>query len=161
MKKCKNCSIEKAFTEFYKHSKMKDGYLNTCKQCKIEQQHLIRKNNLEYYQEYDRNRPNKSERVIASSKYQKTDSGKLARKKATTSYRGKYPLKYSAHCLVNNALRDGKLTKPSICEECKKLYEPKQIHGHHCDYSKPLEVMWLCETCHKEWHSKYTPINGD
>ena len=33
MKKCKICGLEKEFTEFYSHSKSKDGLLNKCKNC--------------------------------------------------------------------------------------------------------------------------------
>lgn len=28
----------------------------------------------------------------------------------------------------------------------------KEVHAHHDDYSKPLEVMWLCRIHHKERH---------
>ncbi len=34
------------------------------------------------------------------------------------------------------------------CPECGQSVEPRQLHGHHVDYSKPLEVIWLCEQCH-------------
>ena len=59
MKTCKKCNVLKDLNEYYKHSRMADGHLNICKECKKIQQTETRNNNLEYYQEYDRNRPNK------------------------------------------------------------------------------------------------------
>ncbi len=26
------------------------------------------------------------------------------------------------------------------------------VHAHHESYAKPLEVIWLCQTCHGERH---------
>lgn len=40
------------------------------------------------------------------------------------------------------------------CEQCGEL----QVHGHHDDYTKPLEVRWLCPPCHRDWHKNNTPI---
>jgi len=59
--------------------------------------------------------------------------------------------KAAARIAINNALRDGKLTKPETCEVCG---ERGLIHGHHDDYSKWLEVRWLCAPCHGELHRK-------
>lgn len=82
MKICNRCKEEKPLTDFYKHPKMFDGYLNQCKTCKREQAIQIRNANLEYYQEYDRNRPNKEERNRKQSEYNKTLKGKEVHDKA-------------------------------------------------------------------------------
>ncbi len=152
MKQCKKCNETKELTEFYKHSQMADGYLNYCKACKKTQQLETRNNNLEYYREYDRNRPNKEERNQQQKEYDATEKGKEVRAKATINYREKYPLKYQAHTAVKNAIRNGKLIRPNNCETCGIECKP---HGHHADYLKMLKVNWLCDKCHKAWHKEH------
>lgn len=49
------------------------------------------------------------------------------------------------------ALRKKKLIRKNKCELCD---ETQNIHGHHEDYQKPLEVVWLCPTHHFERHRK-------
>ncbi len=56
--------------------------------------------------------------------------------------------KYNAHMLLNYAVRTGIVKKDECCEVCGN----KNIQGHHDDYSKPLEVKWLCPLCHKKQH---------
>jgi CRISPR/Cas system-associated protein Cas5 (RAMP superfamily) len=50
--------------------------------------------------------------------------------------------------IVRHAVRDGKIKKLP-CENCgaKKI-----VHAHHPDYSKPLQVQWLCPPHHMELH---------
>lgn len=67
--------------------------------------------------------------------------------------------KTKAHRLVVKALREGNLTRPETCESCGKH---GRIQGHHADYSKPLEVDWLCSSCHTLEHIRLkiiTPID--
>lgn len=157
MKICNRCNEEKPLTDFYKHKKMEDGHLNQCKECKKKQSIEIRNNDIEHYREYDRNRPNKVERLEKQKEYSRTEKGKEVHKKAINKYRESNPIVYGAHVLVNNALRDGKLTKSSLCENCS--ISNVKLEAHHCDYSLPLEVLWLCVSCHKEWHKNNTPLN--
>lgn len=59
----------------------------------------------------------------------------------------------SAGKVVQRALQMGTLTRPSVCEECGSTGEDtrRPITAAHHDYSKPLDVRWLCWTCHKRW----------
>ena len=66
------------------------------------------------------------------------------------------PNKSSARGLVGYHKRAGDI-KMLPCEVCR--YGITQ--AHHTDYSKPLEVMWLCRTHHQKWHEENeTPIGG-
>lgn len=62
-KKCICCGIEKDISEYYSHPRTADGHLNKCKECCKKQNKDNREKHLEYYREYDRNRPNKRERA--------------------------------------------------------------------------------------------------
>jgi hypothetical protein len=40
------------------------------------------------------------------------------------------------------------------CSPCKNCGSVIGVHAHHDDYSKPLDVMWLCPLHHKERHKE-------
>lgn len=58
---------------------------------------------------------------------------------------------HEARWQVARALAAGRLTR-SACEVCGEA----RVHAHHDDYSKPLDVRWLCPTHHREHHAKAT-----
>lgn len=62
-------------------------------------------------------------------------------------------LRKEAHNKVNYAILSGKI-KRGNCEICGA----ENAQAHHCDYNKPLEVMWLCSKHHGEWHVKNEPV---
>lgn len=53
-----------------------------------------------------------------------------------------------ARNLVKGAIKTGTLIKPSSCIRCNNV--DIAIEGHHEDYTKPLEVVWLCRSCHRK-----------
>jgi hypothetical protein len=59
-----------------------------------------------------------------------------------------YAVHATAHDILNAAIKSGRI-KRGPCEVCGK---PK-AHGHHDDYSKPLEVRWLCQKHHMQHHA--------
>lgn len=56
-----------------------------------------------------------------------------------------WSLKATAEREVKLALRHNKITKPLFCTKCGGYL---RLEGHHQDYSKPLELEWLCTPCH-------------
>ncbi|KKN69367.1 hypothetical protein LCGC14_0442270 [marine sediment metagenome] len=58
-------------------------------------------------------------------------------------------IKRRARETLRRAVKLGKIAKPRRCSKCKAK---NNIEGHHEDYSKPLEVEWLCMDCHDERH---------
>jgi hypothetical protein len=134
MKECFKCKTEKPLTMFYKHRKMADGRVNKCKECNKKDVRDNRKDKIEYYRDYDISRGSRQ-----GYEYCK-------------EYRLRYPNKYNAHSKVNRAVRAGNLFSEP-CELCGS----EETHAHHDDYSKPLNVRWLCPPHHKEWHD----LNGE
>lgn len=58
--------------------------------------------------------------------------------------------KVKAAAKVRYAVWSGKLVKPSACQECGAA---GPVQGHHHDYDKPLDVRWLCASCHAAEHA--------
>ena len=59
----------------------------------------------------------------------------------------RYPERVRARDKVRYAIRTGKITRG----DCLNCGEPN-AHAHHGDYTKPLEVDWLCRGCHRALH---------
>ena len=155
---CIKCDKEKPDSEYYRSTIRANG-TGECKSCTRARVTANREAKIDYYREFDRKRDNLPHRVQARKEYAQTEQGQkaLARGKAAHYYR--YPNRSAARSAVTNAVRDGLLIKPKNCQCCG--VEAKRIEGHHCDYNKPLDVMWLCDPCHKEWHRNNTPIYAD
>lgn len=73
-----------------------------------------------------------------------------SRSRATRRVRALRPEQARAHWAVWNHIRSGKLQRQP-CSVCGK----KKADAHHRDYSKPLEVEWLCRQCHADRHHRH------
>ena len=149
MKACFKCGETKAKTEFYKHPGMADGRLGKCKPCARVDVKANRIKNADYYKEFDRVRGRLPHRLALRRAYSLTVAGKESSTRGRLKYRSKHPEKYKANSAVSNALRSGRLVKQP-CQECGE----EKVHGHHEDYSKPLDVIWLCSNHHTELHKQ-------
>lgn len=64
-----------------------------------------------------------------------------------------------AQNIVEKAIQKGIVRRSPSCEKCGYAGTFKDgrtaIQAHHPDYNKPLEVMWLCQKCHHDWHKNF------
>lgn len=65
-------------------------------------------------------------------------------------YNSKNKERQTAWYKVNQAIKKGVLRKPKKCENCGN--DKRRVEAHHEDYSKPLQVNWLCRLCHRGIH---------
>lgn len=56
-------------------------------------------------------------------------------------------LRIKARSDLNHAVRDGRLKKMNC-----KICDNEKSEAHHHDYSKPLDVIWLCKMHHHAIH---------
>ncbi len=87
--------------------------------------------------------------TIRARRYRKTAKGKEIIKRISARSSSKYPEKTRARTCLNRAISKGYIVKPSICTMCES--KDKKLDGHHEDYSKPLDVIWMCRKCHSDY----------
>lgn len=132
---CAACRRDKPKTEFYKESSRPDGFSAYCSECCSRHRREKYAANLESSRAYSRARYHL---------YGYDRSGANAASK----------IAHAAHEAVHRALRRGALVRPASCSSCISRRGP--IEGHHDDYSKRLDVIWLCSTCHKRMHAAHS-----
>lgn len=120
---------------------MGDGHLNKCKKCAkkdVADRIKIKEKDFNWVlSERKRHRQKSRKYREEGKKYKKSDSKKWLLEN---------PEKKKAHMEVKNALRSGRMHRHPCCICGNKA------HAHHEDYSKPLEVIWLCPKHHGERH---------
>lgn len=68
------------------------------------------------------------------------------------------PEKRRAQQAVKYHIRRGVITRPKSCSICG---DEGMISAHHEDYNKPLEVIWMCSSCHKTHHCHKSIANAN
>lgn len=164
---CKTCTLEKSKnrTEEQKHAQREKNkkyreknrkYLNEkSKEYYHKNRDLVLKKS-EKYREKNKQKISIRQalaRVLDTDRFQKNRErhfgwAKNNREKLNEYQREWYQKnkeKRRAHVILSRAIKSGKIVRPMSCSECKKKCKPD---GHHIDYSKPLDVIWICRTCH-------------
>ena len=143
MKTCFKCQLILPLYEFYHHPAMGDGHLGKCKDCTktdtAARVAVLSKDPVWLEKEIERHR-------LKAERRRKLGLDKIPRHKKRASikkYRLNHPQKHKAHLAVWKA----RLAKQP-CGICGAI----NSQAHHEDYSRPLEVQWLCPKHHAERH---------
>ena len=124
-KKCPLCKVTKNLEEFRRSKNRADGRDAVCRKCKVEKETIYREKNREKIREAQRNHYNKNSELIKEKRKKYYD-----------------PVKSKARWLA-------KKIEAKQCIFCDKKGE-----RHHKDYSKPLDIVFLCKSHHKQVHDE-------
>lgn len=95
-----------------------------------------------YYQEWREKNKDKTSEYAKTYKRKRLKRDPKYITRNVNNWRERYPERDKAHRIVFSEVRRGNLfAEPCFCGETK-------TEAHHEDYSKPLEVVWLCKIHH-------------
>jgi hypothetical protein len=142
---CNICGTTSDAARFY------TGVTSRCSECHKQAVRAVRAANVERYRAYDvfRHVRDREKRLAGMKAYAQTERGKAVHAAGHRTWKEQNPHKRDAQIKFGNALRDGKVARGTECECCGTT---GRLHGHHDDYSKPLDVRWLCVPCHSAAH---------
>jgi hypothetical protein len=125
MKKCFKCNEVKDLSGFYPHKQMADGYLNKCKECARNDAAL----------QLEKNKLNP----------EWLDKEKERARLKQLKLKGKPRIIIYAE--IKRKITNGEINKLpcAVCGNAK-------AQGHHEDYSKPFDLVWLCIRHHQYRH---------
>ncbi len=129
---CTNCGVNKENCKYSPDSRHKNGLQSQCRQCQSSK-------SKEYYKK------NPTKKAEECARHYKKNKKELLRKQKIYNQRPETRRKHNVRGAAWRALQIEVLIKQP-CEICG---EPK-VQMHHKDYSKPLDVDWLCNECHNK-----------
>lgn len=150
MKTCFKCNISKPLSEFYSHPRMADGHLNKCKVCTCKDtaaRNAIKSKDPEWVESELARHRTKTAKYRALGTKCKNKASSVAKWNAANKS------KSLAHGKVQRAVLSNTLIRKP-CEVCGA----EKAHAHHDDYTKPLDVKWLCPKHHGERHVELNRI---
>lgn len=150
MNTCRGCLQTKNLTDFYRHAQMGDEHLNYCRACVRARVSKHRAENLERIQAYDRGRGQLEHRKTAVA----ARAPRYASAQAGSEWGKRNRQKTAAQVRLRRAVKKG-IIAVQLRERCGYGIG---VQAHHEDYSKPLDVIWLCTKRHGERHRE---INAD
>lgn len=161
MKVCRKCGLERSEEDFYsgrrkcrfccvEYSKAWQAKNIKKRNASIRRWHAKNPARIRYYRKVweDKNKEKNREIDLAHARRWRKRNRAYINKKAAERRKAD-PVRERARDAINNAIQRGKISRPKSCERCGVVC---RTHGHHPDYLKRLEVIWLCPKCHVAVH---------
>jgi hypothetical protein len=126
-KKCTECARELPLGDFHLAKRGAHGRAAKCRDCK--------------HSYYRANR-----RIIRAKARAHYAANRERIAEYNARYRAEKPVVRWAHNVLNYCVRTERIERPKQCPVCGRY---AKLDAHHHDYNKPLDVEWLCKSCHK------------
>jgi len=155
---CKECQKKIHQKKYYQTHK--EEFLRKADEYRQNNKHTIRKRNKDYYI--------KNKMVISKKQkewYLNNNKHRMCIEDYLSSIRKEFKdwttsvhtnIKKKARFLLQRAVSKKRIIKSNICSQCNKRFLIHKIHGHHENYDKWWDIIWLCEKCHKNLHKELT-----
>jgi adenosine deaminase len=144
---------EKGLKRYFTGVKCRNGHLSersanqgNCLECQKEyresdvyKSYLKKYRKTDYFQSYQK-------------EYRKTDACRESNKKSHLKYSN---ARKSRLYFGNNK------HNIEVISNCEKCNSANQVEAHHHDYDLPMDVTFLCRSCHEGWHIHNTPLNRE
>ena len=127
---CCECGQEKLLEDFPRNRTKKLGHGYCCKKC---------------WRMYDKDKSKKPQEIARVRRWHQSERGKMMDKRRRLLRKDKIRVKNMLNYLIERGI-----IQRRPCEVCGD----KNGQGHHPDYSKPLEVIWLCQNHHSAEHKR-------
>ena len=154
LRRCRQCNRRQGLEQDYRTKRCMPGGRDViCRWCRRSNERAYYLKNLKALRAKSRRwqRNNKS----VGKRWKKANGKKI--RTTNRRLRKARPDRQRAYDAVARALRNGEIDREP-CESCgrspKKVNGRNRIHAHHGDYSRPLEITWLCSRCHGLRHRK-------
>ncbi len=132
-KRCRICQQNRPPSDFYDQPGSRDGKRNECRFCFSDAVCRRQRENGDRYKAYQRQWRKENQEMVRVYEHSHAQSPE---RRARNSAKA--------------AAKWGTIARPQECPRCGS--QGKEIHAHHEDYSRPLDVRWLCEGCHFQLH---------
>jgi len=167
VKRCTRCGGEKPLTAFSPDRRKANGVQARCKECLAELGRQRYRSNPEAERQraraWQRANPDRSlesarrwksenpERVSNQGRRWKAahhDRHLAANRRWQEANPERVAMSKRAVSIVRQAIKRGELKRPDACSQCGSA---GRVQAAHYDYSRPLDVRWLCIPCHRRW----------
>ena len=145
---CTKCEELKPLNEYHSDKRSSDGKTSSCGECNNNYSRKRRATNTEDVRVYYRKYRATGKGLENLKEYSQSEEGKAVARKSQQKWKENNRHKRRAHSAVNYSIRTMAIEK----QPCAICGETQNIHAHHADYEKPLNIKWLCAKHHHELH---------
>ena len=139
MRTCSRCKQHQPDGEFYKADRYTNRIRTICRTCVTKRAKERRLAGLT--------------QATERARYQASERYRRRQRENTAKWRRRYPEKIKAQNALQAEIRRGRMSRQP-CEVCGA-----KAHAHHDDYTKPLDVRWLCPLHHARHHREVTGVS--